>query len=54
MAVGAFTGEVVGVTIGTMGTILEDSQKFFKKLGIEDEHNSLQMMAMSSSVYLLN
>ena len=40
--------------IGTMGTILEDSHWSLKKIGIVNQCNTLQMIAMNSSVILLN
>ena len=53
--VGASTGgEVIAIIIVTMGTILEDSYKSLKKIGMADQCNALQITAMNSSVILLN
>lgn len=48
------SGEVIGIAIGTMGTILDDSHKATKRLGLANHCNALQMIAMNSSVILLN
>ena len=48
------SGEVIAITIGAMGTILEDSYKAIKKLGLANHCNALQMISMNSSVILLN
>ena len=48
------TGEVVGIVIGTVGTIREDSHRAIKRLGLINQSSTLQMIAMNSSVILLN
>lgn len=50
--VGTSAGETIGVTICTLGIILEDSCRALKRIG--DQCNSPQMIAMNSSVLILN
>ena len=40
--------------IGTMGTILEDSHRSLTRLGLANHCSVLQLIAMNSSVILLN
>lgn len=48
------SGEVIGIAIGAMGTILDDSYKAIKGLGLTNHYNALQMIAMNSSLILPN
>lgn len=48
------TGEIIGITIGAMGKIMEDSHKSLKRLGLIAHCSALQMTAMNSSVIILN
>ena len=48
------TGEIIGIVIRTMGTILGDSHRALKRLGLVNHCNALQIIAMNSSVILLN
>ena len=52
--IGASTGELIVITIGTMGMILEGSHKSSTRLGIVNQCNSLQMIAMNSSIIMIN
>ena len=51
---GCETGEIIGITIGAMGTIMEESHISLKRLGLIAHCNALWMIAMNSSVILLN
>ena len=46
--------EVVWIVIGTVGTIREDSHRAIKRLGLVNQSSALQMIAVNSSVILLN
>lgn len=48
------TGEVIGIAIGPMGTILNDSRKVLRTLGLINHCDALEMIVMNSSVVLLN
>lgn len=48
------TGEVIGIAIRAMGTILDDSHKVLRTLGLINHCDALEMIAMNSSVILLN
>ena len=50
--VGTSAGETIGVTICTLGIILDDSCRALKRIG--NQCNSLQMIVMNSSVLILN
>lgn len=52
--VGCETGEIIGITIRAMGKIMEDSHKSLKRLGLIAHCSALQMIAMTSSVIILN
>lgn len=46
--------EVIGIAIRAMGTILDDSHKILRTLGLINHCDALEMIAMNSSVILLN
>ena len=47
-------GEGIRIAIRTMNTILDDSHKALKRLGLINHCDYLQMITMNSSVILLN